>query len=266
MPIVDPEQLEVGDNEEFVDVNTHNNTDYEDSLEHEAQEFELPDKFKGKGVKDVYEAYTQAEKEKSRLGNEIGELRKLADQLLQVQLSEKQKQVTPQAELSEIDFFADPRNAVNSAIENNPLVQQLKQNTIQLEQQKNLATLKNMHPDFVDIASNPEFQEWVGKSKVRQKLLREADANYDVDSADELFSTWKERQQLRKTAEVEAKEKTKRDSEFKAAKTSAGSAADGATKKTFRRADLIRLQIENPSRYMELLPEIRQAYTEGRVK
>lgn len=263
MPIVDPEKLELDADEEVVDVNTHQPTD---SLEEEAHEFELPEKFKGKNLKDVYHAYEQSEKEKSRLGNEIGELRKLSDQLLQIQLSEKQKkEVQQQPQLTDVDFFADPQNAVNAAIQNHPVVNQLKQAEMQLKQQSALAEMKNKHPDFIDVAQDPDFQQWVGNSKVRQRLFMEANA-YDVDSADELFSTWKERKQLRTTADAEAKEKAKRDTDLKAARTTSGSAADSASKKTFRRADLIRLQIENPSRYLELLPEIRQAYSEGRVK
>jgi hypothetical protein len=37
------------------------------------------------------------------------------------------------------------------------------------------------------------------------------------------------------------------------------------SKKSYRRADLIRLQIEDPDRYQQLQPEIMAAYAEGRV-
>jgi hypothetical protein len=39
-----------------------------------------------------------------------------------------------------------------------------------------------------------------------------------------------------------------------------------ATKKIYRRADLIRLKMTDPDRYESLQPEIMRAYTEGRVK
>jgi hypothetical protein len=38
------------------------------------------------------------------------------------------------------------------------------------------------------------------------------------------------------------------------------------SKKVYRRADLIRLRLENPDRYDALSDEIMKAYSEGRVK
>ena len=45
-------------------------------------------------------------------------------------------------------------------------------------------------------------------------------------------------------------------------RTSSGSKGGG---KTYRRADLIRLKMENPSRYESLQDEIFEAYADGRV-
>jgi hypothetical protein len=39
-----------------------------------------------------------------------------------------------------------------------------------------------------------------------------------------------------------------------------------ATKRIYRRADLIRLKMNDPARYEALQPEIMAAYQEGRVK
>jgi hypothetical protein len=36
--------------------------------------------------------------------------------------------------------------------------------------------------------------------------------------------------------------------------------------KIYRRSDLIRLQLEDPQRYMDMQPEIMSAYAEGRVR
>ena len=53
------------------------------------------------------------------------------------------------------------------------------------------ARFNDAHPDAQEILQDPQFQAWVDESKVRKGLLLRAHANYDVDAADEVFSTWK---------------------------------------------------------------------------
>lgn len=263
MPVIDPAQLDLDENEEVVNLEeaTPKYEAPKSELEKEAQEIELPDKFKGKSLKDVVDSYTNLEKEFGRRNKEIGELRQLTDQIIKNQLVNQ-----PKKDVQQIDYFADPENAVNQAIENHPKLQQMEVERQRLQQQSNLAQLTQMHPDFGDIVQNPDFQEWVGKSKVRSRLMQVADANYDLDAADELFSNWKERQQLRKTAEVEIKEKQKREEAFKSAKTTSGASTESPSKKIYRRADLMKLQINDPDRYLAMSDEIMQAYMDGRVK
>jgi hypothetical protein len=54
------------------------------------------------------------------------------------------------------------------------------------------------------ILQDPKFAEWIKGSKVRTKLFVQADQGYDYDAAHELFSLWKERNQVvQQTANVE---------------------------------------------------------------
>src|SRR6056297_1023845 len=53
------------------------------TADNELEEFELPPKFKGKKLEDVVQSYLNLEKELGRKGQEVGELRKLADQLVE---------------------------------------------------------------------------------------------------------------------------------------------------------------------------------------
>ena len=82
-------------------------------------ESELPNKFKGKSVEDIVSSYENLEKELGRKGQEIGELRKLTDGILQQQLTTTQNGTEAQEE-EDTDFFDDPDLAVNKAIENHP--------------------------------------------------------------------------------------------------------------------------------------------------
>ena len=54
------------------------------------QEESLPSKFQGKSMGDIVSSYENLEKELGRKGQEIGELRKLTDGILQQQLTTNQ--------------------------------------------------------------------------------------------------------------------------------------------------------------------------------
>jgi len=128
-----------------------------------------------------------------------------------------------------------------------------------------LANLKSAHPDFTEVVQDGSFVEWIGKSKVRQELFSRADRNFDFDAANELLSTWKERKQV--VSQSQAVEKIQRKQAVKTASTGATKGSgETASKKTYRRADIIELMRTNPDRYEQLAPEIMQAYAEGRVK
>jgi hypothetical protein len=116
-----------------------------------------------------------------------------------------------------------------------------------------------------DILSDPKFAEWIKASKIRTQLFVAADQQYDADSADELFSLWKERKTVaQQTANVE---KQARKQSLKAANTgNARGSAEGSRKKVYRRADIIKLMKNDPDRYQALSEEIMAAYAEGRVK
>jgi len=134
-----------------------------------------------------------------------------------------------------------------------------------MAQQQTLAQLQNTHPDFLDVIQDTKFQEWVQGSKVRLELYQRADQQFDFDSANELISTWKERQNMvSETAKVQ-KEDRKR--QLKAASTgSASGSTEAPSRKIYRRADIIKLMQTDPKRYTQLQPEIMAAYAEGRVK
>jgi hypothetical protein len=115
------------------------------------------------------------------------------------------------------------------------------------------------------ILGDPKFAEWIKASKIRTQLFVAADQQYDADSADELFTLWKERKTVaQQTAQVE---KQARKQQVKAANTGNARGNNSAPrKKTYRRADIIKLMKTDPERYQSLSNEIFQAYAEGRVK
>ena len=137
--------------------------------------------------------------------------------------------------------------------------------TQQLRQQEALAKLKSAHPDFDTIARDQGFVDWVTKSKFRIEMLRKADKEYDFEAADELLSSWKERQNM-VTEAANTETKARKDSVKKASTGNTKGSAEAPSRKIYRRADIIKLMQKDPDRYMALAEEIRNAYAEGRVR
>ena len=227
-------------------------------------EDDVPEKYKGKTPAELIAMHQEAERFAGKQGSEVGELRKSVDQLIQAQLSTVAPAAQPVEEES-IDFFDDPDKALEQRLANHPSIKAAEETAARYAAQTAQQQLIQKHPEMNDILGDEKFALWVKASPVRTRLFQSAHSQYDVEAADELFSTWKERKQLASaTASVEAKE---RKQQIKAANTGSSSASsDGGTrKKMYRRADVIRLMRDDPDRYRALAPEIMQAYAENRV-
>jgi len=229
-------------------------------------ESNIPEKYQGKSVEELVQMHQELEKFSGKQSTEVGELRKVVDDYIQTQTQLAEQQAPQQQqEDDELDFFVDPEAAVSRAIDNHPKIKEAQAYTEQAKKQATLAQLQQQYPDMEDILQDPKFAEWIKGSKVRTQLFVQADQSYDYDSANELFSLWKERTQtVQQTAQAE---KAARKSSAKSASTgNARGTAEGTRRKVYRRADIIKLMQSDPERYMALQPEIMAAYADGRVK
>jgi hypothetical protein len=236
-----------------------------------ANEVEIPEKYKNKSLDEIVRMHQEAEKLIGRQAQEVGEVRKLADSLLKQQLEAKHdKQPEP---AQEIDWFEDPQKAINQALESNPVLKQLQEQQAVQAQRAALDVIEKSHPDFVSIAQSEDFQQWVAGSKVRQRLYNDAN-NYDADSALELLNNYKSlrglQQQKEETSKAADEALKKTDSEGRSKALKAAAVQQGGTGETgkpvYRRADLIRLRMQDPNRYESMADEILNAYAEGRVR
>jgi hypothetical protein len=226
----------------------------------------IPEKYRGKSVEELVQMHQELEKFSGKQSTEVGELRKVVDDYIQTQTQLAEQQAPQeQQEDDELDFFVNPEAAVSRAIDNHPKIKEAQAYTEQAKKQATLAQLQQQYPDMEDILQDPKFAEWIKGSKVRTQLFVQADQAYDYDSANELFSLWKERTQtVQQTAQAE---KAARKSSAKSANTgNARGTAEGTRRKVYRRADIIKLMQSDPERYMALQPEIMAAYADGRVK
>jgi len=257
---IDEGDEELQNEEEFSSVEEVEQEALEEST---PEDDEIPDKYKGKSVKDIVRMHQEAERAIGKQGSEVGELRRIVDDFVKTQTVTQQQQA-PVVE-DEVDFFTDPDKAIARAIERHPKVRQAEELNGQLKRAEALANLKSAHPDFSEVVQDGSFVDWIGKSKVRQELFSRADRNFDFDAANELLSTWKERKQV--VNQSQAVEKIERKQAIRSASTgSTKGSGETASKKTYRRADIIELMRTNPDRYQQLSDEIMKAYAEGRVK
>ncbi len=221
----------------------------------------LPDKYQGKSIQEVVSMHQEAERLIGSQGSEVGELRKVVDGYIHSQLNNQ-----PAAEPEpEIDFFEDPKEAVNRAIETHPEIVQARQATQNMERTASVQQLQAKHPDMAQVLGDPHFGEWVKGSPMRQEMFQRADQGYDFNAADELISTFKERAQV--AQQVVQTETAARQQQVRAASTgSVTGASTSGSKRVYRRADIIKLMKNDPDRYEALNSEIMLAYQEGRVR
>ena len=252
--------------EQFDDITATDNSAQVQEPEQQVEEVkdDLPEKYKGKSAAEIARMHEEAEKLIGRQANEVGELRKLTDEILKQQLSSKPQQ---QEEVPEVDFWSDPDTYLNKKLETHPDILAARQLQIQQRMQQTASLLEQNHPDFQQIASSQDFQDWVAKSKVRTELYVRADKDFDYDSADELLSSYKAIKGVKQeVAQKQVKDLAdNRDKQLKAASVDSGG-GNVTSAKIYRRSDLIRLKMTDPSRYEALQPEIMAAYAEGRVK
>jgi hypothetical protein len=207
--------------------------------------------------------HQEAEKLIGKQAQEVGEVRKLADELLKQSLSNS-KPAAPTEVEPEIDFFEDPQKAIRNSIDKHPDVLAARHSAQEFKKMQIQQKLNHNHPDFQNVVQDPEFAEWVKQSPVRLGLYAKADGEFDYDSANELLSTFKQIKQI-KTQQVEAKGKDVLKQNLKAVAVDTGGTGE-SSKRVYRRADLIRLRMSDPERYESLEAEIMSAYADGRVR
>jgi hypothetical protein len=236
--------------------------DIEESKAQANSQNTIPDKYRDKSLDDIIKMHQEAEKLIGKQAQEVGEVRKLADELIKNNLVNG-KQQTIEVE-PEVDFFEDPKRAMQRTVDNHPDVLAGRNAAIEFKKMQIQNQLNQDHPDYKQVVNDAEFIDWVKSSNVRIGLYTKANADFDYDSANELISTFK---QLRgvKMRQTEQDGESTRKQNLNSAMVDSGGTGE-SSRKVYRRADLIRLKMNDPARYEALSDEIMAAYAENRVK
>lgn len=234
---------------------------------------ELPEKYRNKSATDIIKMHQEAEKALGRQGAEVGELRRVVDEFIRRQFdSSTSKAGQVPAVTEEPDFFREPEKAVKTIVENDPRFRELQEQTEALRREASLARLQKAHPDCFDLVADEDFQTWVGKSKIRTGLMAKADAQFDFDAADELFSTYKELKGKKVDAPAASDSATSVDNGTRRAgqtlphgRVTPTDTSMGTKGKIWKRRQVIEI-MKDPIKHAQYAEEIKQAYFEGRVR
>ena len=226
-------------------------------------EEELPEKYQGKSAAEIVAMHQEAERRMSEQGNELSNLRSTLDAMALQSSTAKEPEQEP---ITEADFFSDPTNTVNRAIESHPALRQAQEMAQKMAYAQGLATLQQRHPDLQDVVGSEKFKEWVQSSSARMARYQRADQMGDVEEADDLISTFKQLNKVEATTKEASKKAQKQ--AVKSASTGAvrGNSDVQGSRRVYRRADIRELMRTNPQRYEDLQDEIMRAYAEGRVR
>lgn len=246
-----------------------------------SQDENVPEKFRGKSVKDVIEMYQNLESRAGAMANDLGVQRQLTDRLLDLKRSTDLQNNTPGKRRTEPvpvtanDILDRPQETLERVVgaKTAEVTEDVNARLAQFETRLAQQTFEARHPDYKSVVADPTFASWVQSSTIRLRAAAAANqGNWQI--ADELLSEFKTAQGgTRKTDQAPAKAEADLAGARRAALETSGSArgTDGKSTggaKIYKRTDLMRLRITDPEAYYDedFQNEILKAHSEHRVK
>lgn len=233
----------------------------------------LPEKYRGKTAAEIAEMHRNLESELGRARNEIGQVRRLADELLGINRAQavrteaaNQQQRKP---LTPDDLLSNPEQAVTAVVKAEADQRDAAQadRLSRLEAELLMARFERKHPEYRTTMEDPKFVEWVQKSSLRGRLAQAA-ASGDYNSADELFTLYSEAQAVTQSTQKSSTDQARSAGLARpgGSQTATAGTSQSANKQVWSRAKLMEMRLNNPEEFERLQPEILRAYAEKRVK
>lgn len=234
---------------------------------------EVPEKLQGKSAGEIAKMYQELELKLGDQGDLIGkqthELNHLRQTVDAFALRENSTPAQPETKpIEEADFFSDPTNTVNRAIEQHPALRQAQEMAHKMTLAQGLATLQQRHPDLQQVVTSSGFKEWVNSSSARKARYDKADQFGDVEEADDLISTYKQLQQVETTAKEVGKKAQKQAVQHASTGAMRGNSDARTSKRIYNRRDFMKVLAEDEQKYYsDAFQEMMMAaYAEGRVR
>lgn len=244
-----------------------------------AKTYNIPDsvktRFLGKSPEEIMESFAEAQALISRQGQELGELRKTTQTLIELQskpVVTQEPSPEPEKGVTVDDLYDDAEGAIAKVVtkstkQTSERIEALEKELAQRQAREVELDLERRYPGWKVEASKPEFVDWVKASPVRLRLAKAADS-YDLDSANDLLELWYERKQV---ATKVAADLT-REQQFRDATLESSSPSDVEQIPMYKRHEIQERRIaaingnQQAQRWLETHAEdLRLAYREGRV-
>lgn len=163
----------------------------------------IPTKYVGKSVEDLINMNLHAEKLIGRQGSELGQMRRMADEILQLKKPAPTTQQTERAQPVTVDaLLSDPQKAINAMVDASPLAQRAlnaEQRVIHLEARLTENEFSGKGRNIERDVNDPVFLEWVNKNPLRRSLAAEAakeGSQTRFVAANNLWDMWDEYKEL----------------------------------------------------------------------
>ena len=235
-------------------------------------EADIPEKLRGKTPAELVKLYRDAESELGRARNEIGHVRRLADELLGINRAVAARPADanpPQRKPLTTDaLFQDPEQAVVEVVRQEAQARDAgtADKIARMEYELNLSRFELKHPDYKGTMQDPKFVDWLQRSPLRTGLAQAA-VQGNFTAADELLLLYKENQPSAPAEQTPDPTAQARNAALtRSGGPSSGSGAPASDRQIWSRAKLLDMRINNPSEFDRLAPEINRAYAEKRVR
>lgn len=233
----------------------------------------LPEKFRGKSVQEIVQMYQNAESELGRKNNEIGLMRKLADELIGVRALERKAAEENQPKPSPLtanSLLDNPEEAILGVVKREALTkhEELESKVASLEERLLTEEFEKRHPGFQTTMQTQEFGSFIQGSRYRQQLGLRA-AQGDFAAADELFGLYEDFSSMKQSSPQPTPEKpsARQATTVRSGGSSAGGVvptASGTPK--FTRQELLDMRINRPEEFDARQAEILEAYKNKQVR
>lgn len=235
-----------------------------------------PEKFKGKTLRDVVEAYQNLESQAGRMASDLGEQRKLTDRILDLDRKRsddlRKNGAASLPPLTTDELLTKPQESLERVVDARAshALDPINQRIAALEAALTEATFRNRHADADSIVNTPEFLEWVKVSPLRLRAAQAANAG-NWTAANELLAEYKAQHgSTRSTHEAtDDLASAKRVALETSGNVGGRNGDDGKPKgKLYSRAALMRLRVQDPDAYYDeaFQAEVLKAHAEGRVR
>lgn len=233
----------------------------------------IPERFKGKTAEEIAQSYIELEKLNSKQSQDLGQMRKTVDQLLDIQKQASSPAPEPSKPVTVDDLYEDTDGILRRVAkeEVSGEVNELRQELNQLRLERKMAQLDAKFPDWQEQVKASEFNEFVQASPYRQRMYQDADSG-DFDAAEEILGMYYELNRREDTQEQQTFERQQQQQQLNDALLESGSPAPVQTDETYSRHDLMEARLAakrgdlKAERWLASHSDaIARAYEEGRI-